>query len=260
MLITQEQLLTHLYYNKLPQVYREADRALKTYPLKRYLSALVDGGYAELLTDINGIMDLIDPQKCPEEFLPYLCESFGLEYFEDIAPQYQRRFLSNIGEIIKRRGTYSCVRFLTRVLTGLNVELEYIRGEHDGVNGRHLIVTLLSETVEQLLNIDTSMAVVERYLKTQIPYYIAPSITSRIVTQQVECPVFIAGAVTIYKSYDLVDLKYKRTVSTHTFVGLGIRSLKTYDLTGESTIPEVEPTTSSVLGEAVLGEMILGGI
>ena len=101
MAINSEQLLNHLYYKKLPQVYRDMDKMLKTYPLKRYLSSLVDGGYAEVLKNAEGILDLVDPEKCPSEFLPYLCESFGLEYFEDMDDTYQRRFLMNIGEILR---------------------------------------------------------------------------------------------------------------------------------------------------------------
>jgi len=205
MTITSEQLLKHLYYNKLPQVYRDMDDKLKTRPLYRYLSSLIEGGYSEVIKDINNLLDLVDPEKCPEEFLPYLCRSFGLEYFEDIDPIYQRRFLLNIGEIIKRRGTHSCIRFLVRVLTGLDVELQYIRGEFEGNNGRHLIVTLLAETLEQVVNIDTSVFVVERYLQTQLPYYIYPHVSSRVATQKVQTVVYRKNALTTHTAYDLVS-------------------------------------------------------
>ena len=201
--LSAKQLLDHLYYHKLPQVYRDADKELKSYPLYRYLGSLIEGGYAEALTDINNLLNLVDPQKCPEEFLPYFCNSFGLEYFEDIDSGYQRKMLANIGEVIKRRGTYSCVRFLVRVLTGMDVELEYIRGEYNEVEGRHLIVTLLASSLDQINNMDTNRAVVERYIQTQIPYYIYPHIYSRVATQEVKFNVYRKNAITYYASYKI---------------------------------------------------------
>lgn len=230
MAITKEQLLNHLYYNKLPQIYRDMDMTLKTYPLKRYLSSLIEGGYCEALEDIENILTLVDPEKCPKEYLPYLCNSFGLEYFEDIDEIYQRRFLSNIGEVIKRRGTYSCVRFLVRVLTGLNVELKYFRGVFQEKQGRHLVVTLLADTIEQVMNIGTSVFVVERYIQTQLPYYIYPHVASRVTTQEVKTIIFRANAITSHTSYDLVSDSQKRVLSVSKFVGCFVQSASFYNL------------------------------
>lgn len=201
--MTSKQLVDYLYYRKLPQLYRDADEGLGDFPLYRYLSAIIEGGYSLALNDINGLLDLVDPQKCPEDFLPYFCNSFGLEYFEDIDSVYQRKMLANIGEIVRRRGTYSCVRFLVRALTGMNVELEYIRGEYEGIQGRHLIITLLAESIDQINNMDTSRFVVERYVQTQIPYYIYPHIYSRIATQEVKSKVYRANVISTYTSYRL---------------------------------------------------------
>lgn len=195
MALKKEDFLKHLYYNKLPQVYRTMDEDLKTKPFWRYLSALVDGGYGEQLEDINNFLDIINPEKCPEEFLPPFMESFGLEYFEDIAPVYQRKFLANIGHLIKRRGTYTGVRYLVKTLTGLNVELKYIRGEYEGMQGRHLIVTILANSIDDLRDMGTNIFVVERYLATQIPYYIYPHVDSRVATQKINNKVYRANAV-----------------------------------------------------------------
>lgn len=202
MKITSEELLNHLYYKKLPQVYRNMDIPLKL-PFKRYLSALIDGGFISAVEDIENVMTLIDPEKCPSEFLPYLCESFGLEYFEDIDDSYQRKFLMNIGEITLRRGTYSCVRYLVKALTGLDVNLQYIRGEYNGQGGRHLIVTLLADTIEEANNIDNSVKVVERYIATQLPYYIYPQILSTIKTTILTAKTYRGNVITSCISYDL---------------------------------------------------------
>ena len=204
MSLSGSQLLSYLYYRKLPQVYRDMDSSMVTQPFYRYLSSLVEGGYSTVLAEVENLLDLIDPEVCPEEFLPYLSQSFGLDYFEDISPVYHRRFLSNIGEIIKRRGTYSCLRFLVRALTGLNVSFEYIRGEYKGVQGRHLIVNLLAETLEQLNDIDTSIFVVEQFLTTQIPYYITPHVVSQVVTEPLKFDIYRGNALVSAKYYNLI--------------------------------------------------------
>lgn len=197
--MTSTALLNHLYYNKLPQIYRDMDTSLMTTPFKRYLSALIDGGYSEVLKDIDNLSNLVDPQKCPKEYLPLLCNSFGLTYFEDISPIYQRKFLQNIGEINHRRGTYSCVRFIAKVLTGLDVDLEYERTS----TGRHLTVTLLAKTIDDVNNMETSKAVIARYIGTQIPYYITVHINSRVATQELNNTRHTAGAITTYIHYAL---------------------------------------------------------
>lgn len=202
MALTSEQLLDHLYYSKLPQVYRDMDSNIG-FPFRRYLSALISGGYSAVLEDINDLNDLVDPEKCPKEFLPYLCASFGLEYFADIDDVYQRRLLSNVGEIMRRRGTYSCVRYLVRALTGLEVELSYFRGVHNERYGRHLIITLLADTINDIRYLDNSVAVVERYIQFFIPYYIYPYINSRVRGQRIERTVFRGNAITAFTHYRL---------------------------------------------------------
>ncbi len=199
--LTAERLLNHIYYNKLPQIYRDMDMGLKTLPLKRYLSSLIEGGYSEALKDINSLLNLIDPQKCPEEFLPMLCDSFGLSYFEDIAPIYQRKFLQNIGEITRRRGTYSCVKYLVKVLTGLDVELDYYRDES---GSRVLDIFLLARTLKQVEEINTSISVIQRYVQTQIPYYIHPRVSSKISSQTLRTHYYTAGAITSFTQYNLI--------------------------------------------------------
>lgn len=163
MKLTSEGLLDLLYNRKLPQLYRDADRDLMTFPLKRYLQSLIDGGYCGSIEDIERALLLVDPQNVPEEFLPYLCESFGLPYFKDIDPTYTRKFLANYSELYRRRGTFSCVRYLARVLTGMDAKLSYVRGEYEGAMGRHLIIDLQAENLQDILNMDTSKEIIRQF-------------------------------------------------------------------------------------------------
>lgn len=194
MSIKSEDLLRILYERKLPQVYREEDSKLK-YPLKRYLESLIEGGFKGAIDDIEGLLLLSDPNSVPEHLFPYLCESFGLEYFPDIDVTYQRKFLLNLGELVRRRGTFSSVQFLVRVLTGL--EAEIIREDND------LIITLLAKTVAEASNLDVSINIIGNFIKTQIPYYINPIIRSRVSNQVIPSVSYAHSGVTVYKSYTI---------------------------------------------------------
>ena len=194
MAITSKSMLDLLYYKKLPQIYRDEDKKLG-YPLKRYLESLIDGGFCGSIKDIEGLMNLIDPETIPEEFFPYLYESFGLEYFPDIKVSYQRKFLLNIGELVRRRGTFSNVHFLIKVLTGLDSDLSF---SNDNLN-----VVLLARTMEQVDNIETSMYIISNFIKTQIPYFITPVITSRIASQTISSKSYSYSAIGSYKFYTI---------------------------------------------------------
>lgn len=203
MQITNDKLLNYLYEKKLPQVYRTMDSSLRTRPFYRYLQSLLEGGYGEQLKDINRFLDIVDPKKCPEEFLPYFIESFGLTYYSDVNVAYQRKFLSNVGELLKRRGTHSVVSYLVRTLTGLSIKQRYLRGEYKGYQGRHLIVTLLAGNVDSLNHLPTYIAVVEKYLRDFIPYYIYIWIDSSVNIQKLETTRFKASCISYSLSYSI---------------------------------------------------------
>lgn len=194
MSIKSEDLLHILYNKKLPQIYREEDSKIK-YPLKRYLESLIEGGFKGAIEDIEGLLSLTDIKSIPDEYFPYLCESFGIEYFPDIDVTYQRKFLLNLGELIRRRGTFSSIRFMVRALTGLESELSR--------EGNTLNIVLLTETVEQMRNIEISMTVVGNYIQEQIPYYMTPKITYMVKTQVIPSSSYTLSAITTLKKYQI---------------------------------------------------------
>lgn len=192
--VSSTDLVNFLYYKKLPQVYRDED-AVIDYPLKRYLEALVEGGCKGVIDDNEKMLTLFDPKAIPESLFPFLCKSFGLEYFPDIDVTYQRKLLSNLGELIRRRGTFSSVRYMIRVLTGLESELSR--------DGRTLNIVLLVANLEQMNNIEISMAVIKNYIQSQIPYYIVPNITSRVAVQVIPSSSYSLSALTTLKRYQI---------------------------------------------------------
>lgn len=196
-----------IYYHKLPQVYRDFDNVVKltdnsldnviqnrTRPLYRYLRSIIDGGYANLVYNtvsgergIDQLLELIDPQTCPSEFLPIYCESMGIEWFQDLVVEpiqggdpyyYMRTFLSNVGEIYKRRGTESVVKYIAKVLTSRDVNIHYEREIQSGVTvARRLWVEPQVTTPEEISQVTVSSEIIQRFINTQIPYYI----TSRVL-------------------------------------------------------------------------------
>lgn len=206
-------LTDFMYYNKLPEVYRSFDKPLGK-PLYRFLQTIFEGGYAPLvnknvvnkfrresepplpelsdeeLTNLGGIenlLELVDPQKCPNKFLPYFCSSLGIQWFPDLAntergiknnDYYNRTFLSNIGEIYKRRGTESCIKYIAKVLTEMDVKLKYERvfNPDKTTKSRIMWVELQAETPEDIENVGINAKVIKRYIDTQIPYYITTAI------------------------------------------------------------------------------------
>ena len=163
-----------IYYRHLPKVYSEYDKKYtKHQDLYKYLQASLYGGSDYLLDKARGIKDLVDPLRCPEEILPLLYKCWGLEYFQDIDVYFNRVFLANIGEFVKRRGTIGGIQFIIRALTGMESEITYQRKTKavDGKDGRYLYIKMLASDVNQANNVTTNVYVVTRFIKKHIPFY-----------------------------------------------------------------------------------------
>lgn len=113
-------MLTDYMYNSLPQIYRTEDNEAL---LRRFLEVFSEGGMTPLLNETNNIMDLLDVDKCPSQYLPFLCKMYGYEYSLEIPELFQRRLLKYIVDIYKRKGTKSAVKFIARELTGFDSEI-----------------------------------------------------------------------------------------------------------------------------------------
>ena len=167
-------IVDFIYYRHLPKVYSEYDKKYtKHQDLYKYLQASLYGGSDYLLDKARGIKDLVDPLRCPEEILPLLYTCWGLEYFQDIDVYFNRVFLANIGEFVKRRGTIGGIQFIIRALTGMESEIIYQRKTKavDGKDGRYLYIKMLASDVNQANNVTTNVYVVTRFIKKHIPFY-----------------------------------------------------------------------------------------
>ncbi|AWD93035.1 tail protein [Bacillus phage vB_BceM-HSE3] len=59
---------------------------------------------------------LVDPDLCPEQFLPYLAQLVGYDYQYDIPAKNQRIIIKNILQIYKRRGTIDSIKSVVKYL------------------------------------------------------------------------------------------------------------------------------------------------
>lgn len=105
-------------YNRFPPKYREDD-AMNGNALMRYIQALSDGGFKYSIDEINGIINLIDPDKVDSKILPTLFKQYGLEIFNGIPGQYLRYLLPKLGEMWSRKGSLSAIEFITSSLSGI---------------------------------------------------------------------------------------------------------------------------------------------
>lgn len=148
-------------YERLPSVYRNLDSKNK-YQLKKYLEAIMEGGFDDTLLGTLNIMDIIDVDKCPSEYFPVLCESFGVEYYPDIGEIFQRKFLKNFVDLNIRKGTTSCIEYLVRELSGYDVLVRY------DVATSRLLITIIIEEGEDI-NLLTKQLVINKYISKYIP-------------------------------------------------------------------------------------------
>lgn len=123
--IKPDEFLEYLY-GRLPTQWRLLDQD-EGLPLYNYLKVIVYGGMEKNIDLANKFTELTDPVRCPSPFFPTLYESIGLKYDWGISEIYHRRVFQNIGELMRRRGSYNSIRYLIRVLTGMECNLDYQR-------------------------------------------------------------------------------------------------------------------------------------
>lgn len=109
-------------YDTLPHLYHSEDEMVD-FALKRYLQALSDGGYAYVIDELNGILDLNDPTKTPAELLPVLFEQYGLPIFNGIPEAYLRKLLPILRDLYARKGATTVIEYLTSIISDVKSEV-----------------------------------------------------------------------------------------------------------------------------------------
>lgn len=115
----------------LPAIYHE-DPLLEPF-LRAFEQLLVGsgaGGRASLEQTIAGIATLFDPMDTPQEFLAWLAGWTAFTLRADLEPDVQRKFIANIIQRYRRRGTLENLRQLLSIfVTGDHKVTETTAGE-----------------------------------------------------------------------------------------------------------------------------------
>lgn len=180
-------LAEFIYNRKIPEIYRIADDEISTdRDLNRFLHVGIDGGLGDTISKIANLKTLVDPLTCPPQFLPMLASSWGLPYFEEIGVYSNRKFLSCIGEFMKRRSTMGGVKYIIRVLTGFDTDLEYERVSEGEKQGRFLRYTLRPSSIKALDRLGVSEKALSHFIQRNIPFYITVDYKGVAVLQSEE--------------------------------------------------------------------------
>lgn len=161
--------------------------------LRKYLMSAFVGGADDLLKSINGVRDFSDPLKCPSEDLPALCESWGIQYEPSISETYQRKQLAYIGELYRRKGTYSCVKYLVRTVTGCDCDLLYSKDSETGE--RKFNVILIAKSLQDINTgkIEEDTYAVQKILPKFLPFYLLPEVSYSSPRNPIPTPIRYTG-------------------------------------------------------------------
>lgn len=111
-------------YNRLPELYRREDaKDGIDFALKRYLDVLDKGGLQLLFGELLTLYDLFDVDTCPKEVLPLISRLLGYNFIDEVDEFMQRKIVSNLVEIYKRKGTKSVIDFITREFTHFDTKV-----------------------------------------------------------------------------------------------------------------------------------------
>lgn len=112
-------------YERFPLAYREMDEHYNL-ALRRYLQALSDGGFKYSIEEINGLLDLVDPDVVSADVLPFLYSQYGLELFNGIPEKYLRYFLPFLGLAYSKKGSLGVIPFITTSLSGIRTSTDIV--------------------------------------------------------------------------------------------------------------------------------------
>lgn len=227
-------LAEFIYNRKIPEIYRIADDEISSNrDLNRFLHVGIDGGLGDTIPKIANLKTLVDPLTCPAQFLPVLASSWGLPYFEEIGVYFNRKFLSCIGEFMKRRSTMGGVKYIIRVLTGFDSDLEYERVSEGEKQGRFLRYTLKPSTIKELDRLGVSEKALSHFIQRNIPFYITVDYKGASVLQNEELKSITRKNGFCLSSsyhYDFTKGAMKRESKCYTYPIFSINKAPHYDL------------------------------
>lgn len=152
-------------YSRLPAIYRTEDET-NNFALKRYLESLSEGGYAKLINEMNGLLNIVDPEKTPTKVLKHLFGQYGVTMFQGVDEKLLRKLLQIISDVFARKGSKSTIYYIASILTGCECVINYTIE-----NGVYMLsISFEVEDKSQLLS-ENDKAFLESMLKDYVPFY-----------------------------------------------------------------------------------------
>lgn len=119
----------HLY-NMLPSFYRNEDAKIRPNPepLRRFLKILHEGGFKQVIHEIDSHQNLLDIDVVDSKHLMSLVQTLGLDFPYNMTDKERRKYLKIIPAIYKSKGTVDSFNFLAREIfstkTNINTRAE----------------------------------------------------------------------------------------------------------------------------------------
>lgn len=155
-------------YERFPPAYREIDEHFNL-ALKRYLQSLSDGGFKYSIEEINGLLDLVDPDRVGADVLPFLYSQYGLELFNGIPENYLRYFLPFLSLAYSKKGSLGVIPFITTSLSGIRTSTDIAL---DAYGNPEMNVTLEMDYQVVGNNFFPKSEQFKRILENFLPFYV----------------------------------------------------------------------------------------
>lgn len=158
-------------YKKFPLKYQEDD-IQQNYALLRYLKSLGDSGFKVSIEDINGLLELCNPDKIPDEVLPTALRHYGLDVdiLESIPPSYLRRLLNSLGLVLLKRGTQDTIEYvLNTIFSGMDPTTVSVQ---NSLEDNKYVVNINTTVVNgDIVNLPKVSKGVKEIIKKFIPFF-----------------------------------------------------------------------------------------
>lgn len=116
-LILSENNFGDKIYGRFPAKYREDDLN-QNLALYRYIQSLSDGGFSEVIKDINNLLNFLDYSNAPQSVLPIALKQYGINFegLENVPVKYLKRVYKAIGELVNSRGCLKALEYFLCVV------------------------------------------------------------------------------------------------------------------------------------------------
>lgn len=116
-LILSENNFGDKIYGRFPAKYREDDLN-QNQALYRYIQSLSDGGFSEVIKDINNLLNFLDYSNAPQSVLPIALKQYGINFegLENVPVKYLKRVYKAIGELVNSRGCLKALEYFLCVV------------------------------------------------------------------------------------------------------------------------------------------------